>query len=247
MMSSSVTNHVAWLDGNSTSQQSLLDSTQLDWPLTTTGQYRKISEISTTGIIMVCKSLPGVAFIGPDKYTRIYRIKHRKYQPILPKLFLHIGPSHSSPVWATYEAITLRKARIEIPRPCESTVDGVIEVSRKSDGRRNKYVFTMMIEGRKETFGWRRSKNAMIKNLGLSHNGYKLARLTEGTHSSSYGTGPKTSDRMQVVALAGRSHHVVPRCMALRYLTSFGNEWEVVSLVTLLAFWLWDRKRMMRV
>lgn len=103
----------------------------------------------------------------------------------------------------------------------------------------------MKIEEREETFGWRRSRNEKIKDLGLSHNGYKLVRLTKGSHSSSH-DGPRTSDRMHVVALAGRSHHAFPRCMALRYLGSFGDEWELVSLVTLLAFWLWDRKHMMK-
>ncbi|TGJ79329.1 hypothetical protein E0Z10_g9433 [Xylaria hypoxylon] len=233
-----------WLDGNSTPHP---DSTQLEWPLTASGVHGNLSGVSDTGVIMVCKSLPSTAFVGPDKHTRMYRIKHRKIQPLLPRLLLHQGPNDSSPIWAKYEAVTYHKAWAEIPcRSTGSTSHGRVEIRRKRDGRRNKYVFTMTIRGQEETFGWRRSKNAMIKDLGLSQNGYKLVRLTEGIHSSSSHTGPRTSDQMQVVALAARSHHVFPRCMALRYLTSFGDEWELISLVTILAFWLWDRKRMMK-
>ncbi|KAI0465859.1 hypothetical protein F4859DRAFT_499483 [Xylaria cf. heliscus] len=233
----------AWLDGTSAHR----DPSQLEWPLTASRLHVNPSNISNTGTVIVCKSLPGVAFIGPDKHTRMYRIKHRKRRPLLPRLFLHKGPDESSPIWATYKATNLHEAWVEIPcRSTGSTFHGRVKIRRKRDGRRNKYVFTMTIGGREETFGWRRSKNTMIKDLGLSHNGYKLVRLTEGTHSSSAHSGPRTSDRMQVVALAARSHHVVPRCMALRYITSFGDEWELVSLVTLLGFWLWDRKRMMK-
>ncbi|KAI8945611.1 hypothetical protein F4801DRAFT_567759 [Xylaria longipes] len=232
-----------WLDGNSVHR----DPSQLEWPITASGEHVKPSDISDTGTTVVCKSLPGVAFVGPDQYTRMYRIKHRKRRPLLPRLLLHKGPSESSPIWATYKAATLHEAWVEIPcRSTGSTSHGRVKVTRKRDGRRNKYVFTMIIGGQEETFGWRRSKNAMIKDIGLSRNGYKLVRLTEGTHSSSSHSGPRTSDRMQVVALAARSHHLVPRCMALRYIASFGEEWELVSLVTLLGFWLWDRKRMIK-
>ncbi|KAI1750243.1 hypothetical protein F4782DRAFT_509783 [Xylaria castorea] len=232
-----------WLDRNSTHR----DPSQLEWPLTTSGVHISPSNISDMGTIVVCKSLPSTAFVGPDKHTRMYRIKHRKHRPILPQLLLHKGPTESSPIWATYKAATFREAWVEIPcRSTGSTSHGRVKVHRKRDGKRNKYVFSMTLEGREETFGWRRSKNEMIKDLGLSRNGYKLVRLTEGTHSSSSHSGPRTSDQMQVVALAARSHRLVPRCMALRYITSFGDEWEVVSLVTVLGFWLWDRKHMMK-
>ncbi|GAW13712.1 hypothetical protein ANO14919_031010 [Xylariales sp. No.14919] len=233
-----------WLDGNAASQP---DLAELEWPMTTSGVHNRLSNLSNTGIFMVCKSLPSTAFIGPDQHTRVYRIKHRKHRPLLPRLLLHVGPSDSSPIWAIYEAVNFHKAWAEIPcRSTESTLHGRVEVRRKRDGRRNKYVFTMRIGGQKETFGWRRSKNTMIKDMGLSQNGYKLVRLTQGTHSSSSLAGPRTSDRMQVVALAARSHHIFPRRMALKYLASFGDEWEVISLLTVLAFWLWDRKRMMK-
>ncbi|KAI0430758.1 hypothetical protein F5Y09DRAFT_341330 [Xylaria sp. FL1042] len=239
-----------WVDGSSASRP---DPNQLEWPLDATGEHRNISDISTTGITMVSKSLPHIAFVGPNKHTRMYRIKHQKYRPILPRMLLHKGPDDSSPIWAKYEAVTLRKAWVEIPcRSTGSTLHGRVEIRRKRDGKRNKHVFTMILGGTEETFGWRRSKNAMIKNLGLSQNGYKLVRLTKGASASSFasssqvGNVPRTSDRMQVVALAGRSHRVFPRCMALQYLASFGDEWEVVSLITLLAFWFWDRKRMMK-
>ncbi|KAI0505190.1 hypothetical protein F5B22DRAFT_628520 [Xylaria bambusicola] len=246
-MSTSVIDHTwTWLDGTSASSHK--KSIQLDWPLSNTGTNETISGVSSTGNITVCKSLPGKAFIGPDKHKRAYLVKHRKYNPILPRMLLHQGPDDSSPVWAKYEALALRKAWVEIPCQCTgATIHGRVEVLRKRDGRRNKYVFTMVLEGREETFGWRRSKNKMIKDLGLSHNGYKLVRLTERAHASSSSPNlPRASDRMEVVALAGRSHHVFPRCMAAKFLTSFGPEWEVVSFMTLLAFWLWDRKRMMK-
>ncbi|KAK5626591.1 hypothetical protein RRF57_002306 [Xylaria bambusicola] len=234
----------AWLDGTPLSRHK--KSLQLEWPLSNTGRNETISGVSTTGNIMVCKSLPGKAFIGPDKHKRMYLIKHRRHSPVLPRMLLHQGPNDFSLTWAKYEALTLRKACVEIPCQCTgATVHGRVEVLRKRDGRRNKYVFTMVLEGREETFGWRRSRNNMIKDLGLSHNGYKLVRLTEGAHASSPNV-PRASDRMEIVALAGRSHHVFPRCMSARFLTSFGQEWEVVSFMTLLAFWLWDRKRMMK-
>ncbi|KAI0399765.1 hypothetical protein F4802DRAFT_534250 [Xylaria palmicola] len=223
------------------------DPSRLEWPTTASGANTKVSAISDTGVVVACKSLPATAFVGPDKHTRLYCIQHRKHRPLLPRLLLHKGPAKSSPVWATYKATTLREAWVEIP--CLSTgatSHGRVKVCRKRDGRKNKYVFTMTIGGREETFGWRRSKNVMIKDLGLSRNGYKLVRLTEGTHSFSSHDGPRTSDRMQVVALAARSHLSYPRCMALNYITSFGDEWEVVSLVTVLGFWLWDRKHMMK-
>ncbi|KAI0104966.1 hypothetical protein GGR51DRAFT_572020 [Nemania sp. FL0031] len=230
-----------WLDGSSTHR----DPSRLEWPLTTSGAHIKLSSLGDTGVIIVGKSLPSIAFVGPDQHIRTYRIKHRRHRPLLPRLLLHKGPGKSSPIWATYKAITFREARIEIPcRSTGSTEHGRVKVYCKQGGKKNRYVFTMMIEGREETFGWRRSKSEAIKDLGLSQNRYKLVRLTEGTHASH--AGPRTSDRMQIVALAGRSHHVFPRCVALRYLTQFGDEWEVVSLVTLLAFWLWDRKRMVK-
>ncbi|KAI0437793.1 hypothetical protein F4803DRAFT_128514 [Xylaria telfairii] len=232
-----------WLDGSSTHR----DPSELEWPMTTSGLHISPSSISDTGTIIMCKSLPGLAFVGPDKHTRMHRIKHRKHRPLVPRLLLHKGPDESSPIWATYKATTFHEAWIEIPcRSTGSTSHGRVKVRRKRDGRRNKYVFTMTIGGHEETFGWRRSKNVMIKDLGLSRNGYKLVRLTEGTYSSSSHTGPRTSDRMQVVALAARSHRMIPRCMALRFVTSFGDEWEVVSLVTILGFWLWDRKHMLK-
>ncbi|KAI0185572.1 hypothetical protein EV127DRAFT_196262 [Xylaria flabelliformis] len=234
-----------WLDGHTLS--TYRDQSQLEWPLSPSGSHVKPSDISDTGTIVMCKSLPGIAFVGPDQYTRMYRVKNQKHRPLLPRLSLHKGPSESSPIWAIYKAITLHEAWVEIPcRATGATSHGRVKVRRKQDGRRNKYVFSMRIRGREETFGWRRSKNEMIKDIGLSHNGYKLVRLTEGTHSSSSHSGPRTSDRMQVVALASRSHHLVPRCLALRYITSFGDEWELVSLVTVLGFWLWDRKHMMK-
>ncbi|KAI0808606.1 hypothetical protein GGR55DRAFT_199375 [Xylaria sp. FL0064] len=251
-MSPPVTNNVnTWLDESSATRP---NPDQLEWPLTATREHKNISNISTNGVTMVCKSLPQLAFVGPDKHTRMYRIKHRKYRPLLPRMLLHNGPDDSSPIWAKYEAATLSKAWVEMPcRSTGSTSHGRVEVLRKRDGKRNKYVFTMMIRGAEETFGWRRSKDTMIKDLGLSRSGYKLVRLTKGAHhifastsDSQVGNVPKTSDRMQVVALAGRSHHALPRCIALQYLASFGDEWEVVSLVTLLAFWFWDRKRMMK-
>ncbi|KAI1125581.1 hypothetical protein F5Y10DRAFT_227791 [Nemania abortiva] len=232
-----------WLDGSSTHR----DPSRLEWPMTTAGEHKKLSDLGDTGIVIAYKSLPTIAFVGPDQHIRAYRIKHRKHRPLLPRLLLHKGPDDSSLIWATYKAITFREAWVEIPcRSTGSTEHGRVKVRRKQDGRRNKYVFTMKIEGQEETFGWRRSKNEAIKDLGLSQNRYKLVRLTKGTHSSTSHAGPRTSDRMHVVALAGRSHHVFPRCVALRYLASFGDEWEVVALVTLLAFWLWDRKHMMK-
>jgi hypothetical protein len=231
-----------WFDGSATHR----DPSRLEWPTTTSGAHRNLSTLGDTGIIIVCKSLPGIAFVGPDQHIRTYRVKHRKHRPLLPRLLLHNGPDESSPIWATFKAITFREAWVEIPcQSTGSTEHGRVKVRRKQDGRRNKYVFKMKIEGREETFGWRRSKNEKIRDLGLSHNRYKLVRLTKSTHSSAH-DGPRTSDQMHVVALAGRSHHVFPRRVALRYLTSFGDEWEAVSLVTLLAFWLWDRKRMMK-
>ncbi|KAI0532977.1 hypothetical protein GGR58DRAFT_488327 [Xylaria digitata] len=224
-----------WLNGSPASKPSRPDQTELEWPMTASGVHENISGLADTRVVMVCKSLPSTTFVGPDQHTRKYRIKHRKHRPLLPRLLLHSGPSDSSPVWAKYEAVTYRKAWVEMPcRSTGSTLHGRVEVRRKRGGKEGKYVFTMMIRGRKETFGWRRSRSTMIKDLGLSRNGYKLVRLTKGTHVSSSHTGPRTSDRMQVVALAARSHHVFPRCMALTYLAEFGDEWEVISLVTIM-------------
>ncbi|KAI0973368.1 hypothetical protein F4678DRAFT_25382 [Xylaria arbuscula] len=244
-MSSSVTDHVeAWLDGSTASRP---DPNQLEWPLTISGEHRKISELNTTGITLACTSLPSIAFIGPDKYTRVFRIKHQRYGPLLPRMTLHKGPDKSAPIWATYTAATFRKAWIEIPCQCNgSTEHGRVEVERKCDGKKNNYSFGMTINGTQEKFAWRRSKRPNIKDLGLSQNGYKLVRVTEGVGPSSSLTVPWTSDRKQVVAVAGRSHFELPRCLALQFHNSFGEEWELVSLVTLLAFWLWDRKRMMK-
>ncbi|KAI1369724.1 hypothetical protein F5Y08DRAFT_99 [Xylaria arbuscula] len=236
-----------WLDGNSASNQKHPDPTALKWPLSVSGTNETISGVSSTGNIMVCKSLPHIAYAGPDKYKRVYRIDHRKHKPVLPQMSLHKGPEPSSPIWAKYEALGLSKAWVEIPCLCTgSTIHGRVDVQRKRDGRRNKYVFTMLLDGREETFGWRRSKNRMIKDLGLSQNGYKLVRLTETVPPTSSPTVPRASDRMEVVALAGRSHHVLPRCMTAKFIKSFGQEWEVVAFTTLLAFWLWDRKHMMK-
>ncbi|KAI1307094.1 hypothetical protein F5Y03DRAFT_383868 [Xylaria venustula] len=245
-MSSSVADHIeAWLDGSSAPRP---DPNRLEWPLTVSGEHKKISDINTTGIILARTSLPGTAFIGPDKYTRMFRIEYQRFGPLLPRMTLHNGPDKSALIWATYAAVTLRKAWIEIPCQCNgSTEHGRVEVERKCDGKKNNYAFGMTLNGASEKFAWRRSKRPMIKDLGLSQNGYKLVRVTKGVvPSSSSPTEHRTSDRMQVVAVAGRSHFELPRCLALRFLDSFGDEWELVSLVTLLAFWLWDRKRTMK-
>ena len=214
----------AWLDGNSASYQKHPDQTQLEWPLSISGTNETISGISNTGNIIVCKGLPNTAYVGPDKYKRIYRIHHWKHKPILPQMLIHKGPEASSPVWAKYEVL-LRKAWVEIP--ClytGSTIHRRVDIQRKRDGRRDKYAFTMFLDGREETFGWRRSKNQMIKDLGLSHNGYKLVRLTEAVHPTSSPTVPRASDRMEAVALAGRSHHVFPRSIIARFIKPFGQE-----------------------
>ncbi|KAI2633392.1 hypothetical protein GGS21DRAFT_133368 [Xylaria nigripes] len=234
----------AWVDGSGPKIHRANES-EKKWPHTPCGTHVEISHMTPTGTVVVCKSLPGIAYVGADKHTRKYRVKHRRCWPLLPKLHLYSGPNSSSPIWATYRAKSFREASVELPcRSTGSTAHGRVKVLRKNDGRRNKYVFTMKIRGHKETFGWRRSRHPRTRDLGLSGNGYKLVRLTKSTRSSLSLQGPRTSDRRQIVAIAGRSHHVVPRRAAFRCLTSFGDEWEAVALVTLLAFWIWDRKHM---
>ncbi|KAI1436495.1 hypothetical protein GGR50DRAFT_693108 [Xylaria sp. CBS 124048] len=234
-----------WLDGAS-SRASRTDQTHTQWPKTASGSHADISHMTPTNEIVLCKSLPGIAYIGPDKHTRKYRIKHRRCWPLLPRMDLYGGPNSSSPIWATYRAISLQEAWIELPcRSTGSTLHGRVKVFRKLEGRRNRYVFTMKIHGHEETFGWRRSQHPRTKSLGLSGNGYKLVRLTKSSvRPSPTHRGPRTSDKLQIVAIAGRSHHQLPRCAAFRYLTSYGEEWEVVSLMTLMALWVWDRKHM---
>ncbi|KAJ2997713.1 hypothetical protein NUW58_g561 [Xylaria curta] len=211
----------AWADRNSTHR----DPSQLAWPLSESGVHKKLSTMGSNGTVMVCKSLPSIAFAGPDEHTRMYRIKHRRHRPLLPQLLIHNGPHESSHIWATYKAKTLHEASVEIPCLSTGTTShGRVKVHRSSDGSRNKYVFTMTIRGREETFGWRRSRNTGVRDLGLSQRGYKLVRLTEGTYSSSSDAGPRTSDRMQVVAWAARSLCELPRRMVLSYFTSFGDD-----------------------
>ncbi|KAI1820698.1 hypothetical protein F4861DRAFT_49442 [Xylaria intraflava] len=233
-----------WLDGSArrTRRQDLLKT---EWPKTPSGHPADISHMTSGGEVVVCKSLPGIAYVGADTHTRIYRVKHRRCWPLLPRMDLYGGPTPWSPVWATYRAISFRQAWIELPcRSTGATTHGLVKVYRKHGGHKNNYVFTMKIRGHEETFGWRRSRHQRIKGLGLSGKGYKLVRLTRSVRSAATGCGPRTSDHLQIVAIAGRSRYRLPRCMAFRFLTSFGDEWEVVSLVSLLALWFWDRKHM---
>lgn len=235
-----------WLDGNTP------DLSKFEWPTTGSGRIAHLSRMTDSGVVMACKSDKGTIFVGPDKHKQTFRIKHnKKLWPLFPQLLLYSGPSDASPIWAMYESTSYQEARVEMPcRSTASSSPGHVKVHRMLDGKKNNYVFTMTIQGREETFGWRRSRNVMIKDLGLSHKGYKLVRLTElsgtgsGTQhfSSSLVPGPKTSDRLQIVACCARSHFRIHRFVAFKYLASFGDEWEVVALVTLLAFWIWDRK-----
>jgi len=104
------------------------------------------------------------------------------------------------------------------------------------------YLFSMALGSREEYFAWRRSKKSTINNLRLNCKGYELLRLnTTGIHRSADASN-KSSNNMRLVATCAASSTFNERTMVLRYLTSLGYEWEVISLVTLLVFWLLDRK-----
>jgi hypothetical protein len=100
----------------------------------------------------------------------------------------------------------------------------------------------MALGSGEEYFAWRRSRKATINKLRLSCKGYELLRLNiTGVRRSPDATN-KSSDNVRLVATCAASSTFNERTMVLRYLASLGYEWEVVSLVTLLVFWLLDRK-----
>ncbi|KAI1814261.1 hypothetical protein GGS20DRAFT_419365 [Poronia punctata] len=99
----------------------------------------------------------------------------------------------------------------------------------------------MTIGHQEAEFEWRHSQRSTINDLGLACQGYELVLLSRLIHFSTDDTSE------QLVATCAASRRLVERVMVLRYLTtSFGYEWEVVSLMTLLVFWLGDRKHRRR-
>ncbi|KAI0394902.1 hypothetical protein F5Y17DRAFT_457489 [Xylariaceae sp. FL0594] len=135
---------------------------------------------------------------------------------------------------AIYRATAPREAHVELAtKPKEFRAQ--VRVIRDTDKGGSIYFFSMALGGREGYFAWRRSNKSTVNNLQLDCQGYELLRLdSTGTQS--------TDDNVRLVATCATSSKLHQRTMVLRYIASFGYEWEVISLVTLLVLWLSDRK-----
>ncbi|KAI0133639.1 hypothetical protein BJ170DRAFT_170554 [Xylariales sp. AK1849] len=173
--------------------------------------------------------------IGVHHENFLYAVKlHSSHKP---HTVLFSGPSEDYPVIATgvQHGIFRRYSTIEFPSDEPGKAPRSAQMVWKFSGLKRKRVFDHDIQGRRETFAWRHSRNETVSQLAegrqwRGNRGWKLMRPLPGGHE----------ELVLAFAYAGwsKSH----KCITFRFFGSaadgaLGGEWALMAVFTGLRLW----------
>jgi hypothetical protein len=202
-------------------------------------------------------------------FSRKYHLCMHQDQPLFavsrhrgfsgkPDVMLHAGPSDKDPHLATAKMPRFRrKMTLELASPLKSAAVQKIDLQYDLGFPHGSYTFTMPVglHGHNETFEWRHSHGADVRDLGGDLSGWVLlrqetgspagARAEDGIQRTPEGS---TKDGKEVVFVWSDvefSHH---KAATFRFLGTgatgvFGEQWALAVMVSALAIFEKLRRR----